>query len=411
MAAALGVSLCLGRTLGASGLGIINLASQTVTLLLVVTMFGMDNVLIKRIAIAYERGDQRQIGNSFYTSSVINGLLAGAITVLGAVLAPWLSRRVFHAPALEIPLIIFISVIVPQTFSRIFAAGLSGFRKIWQSSLVNDALSVWVVGIGLIVFFCAGIRTTVVSVAVLYAAGRLAVFASTGLYWRRLFRYSGPKQFIPGPMLTMALPLLVVSGTSVITSSADAVMLGWLGTSREVGLYSVAAKLALLESFFLIVSNSAISPKIASLFAEGKISDMEKMVKRTTLGLILIAVASLTIFVLFGHFILELWGSEFRGAYAILVVLGVGQFFNISTGCVGLLLIMCGHEKLQGYISVTFLTLNLFLNYLLIRAYGAVGAAAATALTIAGENVTKLAMAKWKVGILTTPFVGGYTGS
>jgi O-antigen/teichoic acid export membrane protein len=403
MVAALVVSVFLGRTLGASGLGIINLATQTTTILLVVTMLGMNNVLIKRIAIGDARGDSQEIANSVYTSSVINGLFATVITVLGILLTPWLARSVFHTQALEIPLIVSLAVIVPQTFTRIFAAGMNGFHKIWQSNLVGDTLGTCVIGLELLLMFFFHLPITVITVAILYAVSRLIVFCSTGLYWRRLFPFRGPRCFIPRPMLTMALPLLIATGAYAIAANAGGVMLGWLRTPREVGLYSVATKLALLESLFLMVSNSAIGPKLASLHSQERIRELETMVKRVTGGLILIAIASLAVLIAFGHSILNLWGKEFAGAYLALVILGIGQFFNISTGCSGMLLAMCGHEKTVGYLSTTFLLLNLVLNYFLISAWGAVGAATATAITVAGENTIKVFLTKWYIGVSTIP--------
>ncbi len=225
-----------------------------------------------------------------------------------------------------------------------------------------------------------------------------------GLYQRTLFRYRGPRQFIARPMLKMAFPLLIATSSYLIMANADGVMLGWLRSPREVGLYSVAARIAVLESLFLMVSNSAIGPKLASLYAQGKIKEMEKMVKRVTGGLILIAVASLALFILLGHPLLSLWGRDFEGAYLVLVVLGIGQFFNISTGCCGMMLTMCGYEKAVGYFSSTFLCLNLALNYFLILKWGAAGAACATAITVAGENISKMILAWKKVGVLTLPF-------
>ena len=85
--------------------------------------------------------------------------------------------------------------------------------------------------------------------------------------------------------------------------------------------------------------------------------------------------------------------------------MGIGQFINISTGCAGLLLVMCGHEKLQGYISFSFIGVNLFLNYFFIITYGAIGAAIATAIAIGGENLTRVYFVKKKIGILTLPVV------
>lgn len=403
IAAALGVSVWLGRTLGASGLGIINLAQQVATLLLIVTMLGMDNVLIKRVAIGHENGDAQDIANSLRTASVICGLIATAATVLGILAAPWACRHIFHTEALKIPLIVTLAVLVPQTFSRIYAAALNGFRKVWQSNLVNEALSIWVVALGLVVLHLLHIRITVISAAVLYAAARLVVFLSIGTYKRMLFRYKGPRRMNARPMLKMAMPLLIASSAYIITANADGVMLGWLRSPREVGLYSVAAKVALLESFFLMVSNSAIGPKLAALYAQGRKQEMERMVQRVTGGLILIAMASLAFFILFGHPLLAIWGHDFSGAYLVLVVLGIGQFFNISTGCCGMILTMCGHERVVGYVSTSFVCVNLTLNYFLILRWGAVGAASATAITVAGDNLTKMMLARRKVGVLTLP--------
>ena len=403
MVAGVLVSIFIGRTLGPDGLGVINLANRIVSLLLIFTMLGMPQVLVKQIAIGYERKNWQLVGNSIYTSSIINGAIAAILTIAGIVAAPYLAQNVFHTPELEIPLKIALIVMLPQTFSRIFASALNGFRKIWQSNLVNETLSMWVIGLLLLTFYLLKVEINIVRVTLIYAIGRIVVTVSIFAYWKKIFRFKRKRNWIARPMMKMALPMLLVSSTALIAANADTIMLGWLSTTREVGLYNVAARIALLVSFFLQVSNAAISPKLASLFADGKIKEMEKMVKSVTGGLIAIAAVSLMFFILAGKPLMGLWGSEFKNAYLILVILGVGQFFNISTGCAGLLLIMCGHEKIHSKVSVFFVLLNLTLNYFLITKYGAVGAATATAITVGGENLAKLILAKQRVGVLTIP--------
>jgi O-antigen/teichoic acid export membrane protein len=397
------VSIFLGRTIGAEGLGIINLANTIASLLIVITLFGFNNVLIKNIAISHYNKDWRAISQNIYTSTWFNGSLAFLLALIGILSASYFSRTIFNNPNLEIPLIIAIAMIIPQTFSRVFASGLNGFRKIWQSNLVNEALSIWVVAFGIVILQILKIKITVINVAILYAIGRLVVSCSIFVYWKSIFTYKGEKSLILKPMLKMALPLLLVSGTSIIASNADALMLGWLSDVREVGLYTVAARLALLVSIFLQVSNAAISPKLASLFATNNIVEINILVKRVTLGLVIIAILFLIVFIIGGNFILGLWGNEFKEAYLVLIILAVGQFFNISTGCAGMLLIMCGFEKIHGYISLFFMVLNLILNYILIVSYGAVGAAIATAITVGFENIAKLILVKNKIGISTIP--------
>ncbi len=404
MAAGLGVSIFLGRAIGVEGLGIISLANRIVSLLMVLAMLGMDQVLVKHIAIGYERHDLQRVGNNIFTATVINGLIAFVISLTGIIFAPYFSNHVFNEPQLETPLTIAFIVMLPQTFSRVFGAGLIGFRKVWQSSLVNETLSMWIIGILLIVLYLFKVEINVVRVAIIYAIGRFFVTISVIAYWKKIFKFKGKRKWIARPMLKMAMPLLLVTSTSVISASADTIMLGWLSTTYNVGLYNVGSRIALLVSFFLMVTNAAVSPKLAALFADNKIKEMETMVKTVTFGLILIAIFSLTVFIVFGKTILGLWGSDFKEAYYILIILGIGQFFNISTGSSGLLLIMCGYEKLHGYISLTFVLMNLLLNYFLIKNYGAFGAAIATTITVSGENLAKLILAKKKTGVLAIPF-------
>lgn len=403
MIVGLGISVFLGRFLGVEGLGLINLANRVVLLFSILAIFGMDNVLVKNIAIAFNKNNFQDIGNNIYTSLIFNGILAILLSVLGIWIAPYATKNIFHNSELLIPLLILMSMLIPQTLSRIFASGLNGFRKIWQSNLLNEALGTWVVGAGLLILFLLKKDINIIKVAILYAISRLIVILCVNVYWKKIFHFKGKKKWIGKPMLKMALPLLLVSTTSIIAASSDIVMLGWLGNSKDVGLYSVAARLALLVGFFLQVSNSAISPKLATLFDESRLDEMNKMINRVTSGLMIIAVCFLLIFIMGGNFILGLWGDEFKQAYLLLIILGIGQFFIVSTGCAGLLLVMCGYEKTHGYISLVFIVLNLILNYFLIQNYGAVGAAIATTFTIVIENITKVVYAKKHIGILTIP--------
>jgi O-antigen/teichoic acid export membrane protein len=180
--------------------------------------------------------------------------------------------------------------------------------------------------------------------------------------------------------------------------------LGSLSSLSEVGLYSVAARIAMLTSFFLAVSNAAIAPKIAALYYKQQTKELEVMVKKTTKILIVIATVTSLLFIVFGKFILGIWGSDFVSGFTILVILSLGQFFNIATGCSGLLLSMTGFEKIHGYISLITLIANIILNIVLINKMGALGAAIATAVTVSFGNIAKLILAKKKTGIMTLPF-------
>ena len=395
-------SIILGRVLGAAGLGEVNLINQVISIVLVLSTFGMDHVLIKKVAIGHSNKNHSEIGKSVYTALVINVLIASFLTVVGILCSKYISIT-FNSLKLQIPLIIALIVIIPQTVGGAFSSCINGYHKIWQSRLLKDCSTSIVVLLGIGVFWFLEISITLTTVIVLYAVGRFITFLIASFYWSYLFKPLFIKDFLDKSMLKMAKPLLFVSATSLLMSSVDILMLAWLSDSSKVGLYAVATKLVLFIAFFLQITNSAVSPKIATFYANKQFKEMSLMIKQVTFWLIIIGTISLLFFLIFGKPILGFWGDDFKEAYICLVILCFGQFINISTGCSGVLLIMTGNEKIFSHISVFFLLLNLGLNYFLIIKYNIMGAAIATTLTIIGENIVKVIVAKQKTGILTIP--------
>lgn len=403
--AALIVSVVLGRVLGADGLGIINLANRIGNLLVVFALFGMSSLLVKEVAIAQSKDDLQHIGDSMFTAYSFNGILALVLAIIVILFSPFLVDNVFHSPELKTPLIIAVAMIIPMVYSRIFSAGLIGFRKIWQSNLVNQTLSIWIVGILLLVFLLIDAEINVVNVAIMYGIGRLVVFFSIGIYWRIIYKPLQKSKIIIKQLIKPSSSLFLVSISAVIMGNAGIIILGWLKDTRDVGLFSVALQIALLTVFFLQVTNASVAPKIAALYADNKKIELEKMMQRVTKGLFFIGLFILLVFLFGGREILSLWGSEFIEAYLILIIIGVGQLINLSTGAVGFVLMMTGFERVLSRISLLHITLNIILNFILISMYGLLGAAIATALTMASENITKVIYVKSKTGINVFSFM------
>ncbi|WP_346863277.1 oligosaccharide flippase family protein [uncultured Draconibacterium sp.] len=399
------VSVFLGRTIGAEGLGIINLSNRVINILLVVGLLGMRQVIVKEVAIAHNKKDYIHIGNVMHTAYWINGGITLALSILLIILSPWMANTIFKEPKLQYPLMVAFLVMTPQVFSRIFSSGLVGYRKIWQSNLVEQTLSIVITGVLLGILWLLKREITINIVAICYAIGRVGVTISVGFYWKSLFRLKNKRTIITKQLVATSLPLFASTVSAIIISNADTVFLGSMVTSQDVGLYSVAVKIAFLTSFFLQVTNASVGPKIAALFESGKIEETERMIQRVTLALLILGTIPLLFFGVFGKQILNLWGKEFINAYSILIILAFGQLVNISTGAVSQLLIMTGFHNVNTRITVIFMLINLILNYLLIKHYGLTGAAIANTATVSGMNLTRVIIAKNKTGISTLFFI------
>jgi len=341
------ISIFLGRTLGPKGLGIISLTNQIIGILLMIIMLGIPTVIIKEVAIAFSRKDWEHANSVISTSLKINGITGIIIILVSYALIPYVVLHIFNEPLLKAPLTIAVFAMIFQTISSIFYAGLNGYRKIWQSSLINDTLSLFIAGIVLLFQYLAGYRITVVMVAWDYAVSRAFVAVAISIYWKRIHHPTKHKEFIPKPILKVALPLLFARASAMIANSTDIIMIGWLLTAKDVGLYSVAAKIAIVSTIYLQVTNSVIAPKVASMYNENKIKEMEKMIQKVTKYLTIIASLFFIFIFLFGNLVLSIWGGEFINSYSVLIILSLGNLVNISAGAVGLIL-TCAIKKKFG---------------------------------------------------------------
>jgi len=401
MAIGLGVSVFLGRTLGADGLGVINLSNRIINILLVVGLLGMRHVIIKEVAIAYNKKDYVHIGNVMYTAYWLNGGITLALSVLLILLSSWLANNVFNDSRLTYPLMVALVVMTPQIFSRLFSSALVGYQKIWQSNLVEQTLSTGIAGLLLLLLWLFKFEITINRVAVIYAIGRIIVTLSVGLYWKSLYQNRGKNKLITNRLLKTSLPLFIITASGIVMANADAIILGMFADAKDVGLYTVAARIALLTSFFLQVTNASVAPKIAALYESGKKKELEKMIQQVTKGLGFIGAASLFIFILLGKYILGIWGKEFINAYWVLIILSIGQFVNIAAGAVGIILVMTGFENIQSKISLIFIFINILLDVLFIYFFGIIGAAISIALVVITKNTLYIILIYKKLGIKT----------
>ena len=82
------------------------------------------------------------------------------------------------------------------------------------------------------------------------------------------------------------------------------------------------------------------------------------------------------------------------------MVLALGQLLNAFSGPVGLLLNMSGHQKSVMKVVLAVLAWTLLANVVLVTYLGILGAALATASSIAIKNIWLLVVAKRKLGIV-----------
>ena len=172
-------------------------------------------------------------------------------------------------------------------------------------------------------------------------------------------------------------------------------IMGWtaiffLGVWRsnvEVGIFGVAFRTAMLTSVFLSAANTIVAPKFAELYRAGHMDALQITIRSAVRLVTLLSCPVLLVFLLASRQVMMIFGPGYINGAIVLIILTLGQFINAVTGPVGVLLMMTGHEVQLRNNIVFAAILNIALSIGLIPTWGAVGAAIATAASLAMLNV------------------------
>jgi O-antigen/teichoic acid export membrane protein len=205
--------------------------------------------------------------------------------------------------------------------------------------------------------------------------------------------------------LLSALPLAFIGGMQLIDQQASIFLQGFFLPDASIGIYRIASQVAVLASFGLMTINLVLSPRFATLYAQGEMVKLQHLV-RASARVILIFNLVLTVgFVVWGKLFLRLaFGSPFEAGYNPLVILLIGQLINSVAGSVGLLLNMSGNERETARgISIAAL-LNVVLNLIMIPRWGIIGSSIASSSSMIVWNVLLWFAVRKRLGINSLAF-------
>ena len=185
----------------------------------------------------------------------------------------------------------------------------------------------------------------------------------------------------------VAIPLLFNDSAFVVLSQTDTIMTGSILGSFYVGIYGAAFKTAAGVSFILSGVNAIAAPMFATLHAQGDYRVLQKLTSTVAKWMFYPTFIFALLLIVFGDRILAMFGSEFVAARWSMTILILGQLVNVGAGSVGYLMEMTGHHKQSASVLGCSAVLNLILNAILIPTLGIMGAAIATASTMALWNI------------------------
>jgi O-antigen/teichoic acid export membrane protein len=197
----------------------------------------------------------------------------------------------------------------------------------------------------------------------------------------------------------VSVPLMLAGAFSIIMTQTDVIMIGVFLDPQQVAYYSAAAKTAIVVTLVFQSIITLAVPKIGELHARDSRDELQRLLSSLIHWIFWPSLVAALTLVLFGHWILRLFGPGFETAYLPLVILVIGQTIHAAVGPVLGLLSMTGHQKLCAQVFAVSAATNVILNACLIPVAGLTGAAIATATSLVLWNLWLLVVVIRKVGV------------
>ena len=402
-----GLNVVLARVLGATDYGTYIYALSWLLLAGLASQLGLRDSIIRFAASAISQrawGEFRGI-NRFATRWTLTVsvsslfVFAGILLGLSETLEPALLRTMALG-LLLIPLLGFIGV----KCAMLLALASPVFATLSDQVIRPAAILFGVVVVYLVME--QGISPEI-AMAVTLAAGVLNLLLC--LYFVRISTPSESRGVAldserKSEWRAVGLSIFLLSAMNLINNRADMLIIGGMLGTTEVGFYAAANRYAQFLPFPLYAINSLAAPMIASLWAEDRRVEIQRVVSLGALAIGCMAIPAAVVLIAAGRRLLGIYGTEFEAGYDALIWLAMGQLAVALGGSVVQLMTMTGHHIPAARIMAASAVLNLTLNVLLIPRFGIAGAGIATASSLIFSNVGMVLFVRRKLGFDPTLF-------
>lgn len=401
-------SVLLARTLGVENFGIYSYVLAVVSLLALPAQAGMPTLVLRETARAKALTDWSRMKGIWLWSGF--AVLSISIVVYFVVILMKTTLFKEDMSGFEYSILslgLLMSLLVAM--GNVRGAALRGLGLIIQGQLPESLVRPFLFAtlILITVWFNIDLDPTYAMALHLVAATIAFLFGAWLLFKARPKELKKTKPiFQSKAWLFTILPLAMMTGMQSLSGQVDILMLGFLSTVSNVGIYKVVVSGAALAVFGLQVVSMVITPRIASAYAKENYNDMQRVASIGSLLSFVMTIPVVTIFYHFGAEILNfVYGSEYVIGYRALFIIAVGQAINAFFGSSISILTMSGNENFVIKGMLLSVITNIVLNIVLIPKFGINGAAIGVAVSLLVWNLYLWSSIKKQINIDCT-FIG-----
>jgi len=381
------LQVLLGRFLGVGAYGLYTIGSTVIDLTARLARLGMGRSLVRFVSLYRVNRENDKVKGALILALSFSTGFALIVSIILFMLAPLISRSVFHNPSLTNIIRSFCLALPFCVLVRVIAAATRGFKKMKHHAriiLFRATANIIIV----IVSFFFGFRLYGAITAFIIAAFLSALLGYYLLLkeFPQLLSRLKPS-FEVKRLFKFSLPLYLAGFSYIVLCRTDIVMLGYFLRSQEVGIYRAAVSFASLVVFSLTALNMSFAPRISELYTSNKLIELGKLYKVITRWIFSLSMIGSLLIILFSKDLLGIFGVEFVAGWIALIALASFQLLSASFGSIEVLLQMSGRQNWVLLNNTCMILLNIALNIWLIPLLGILGAGLATGISLALNKI------------------------
>lgn len=384
-------SVALTRILGANLYGLFVLGRAITWIVSTTGQMGMGIGVVREIAFHSAKNDE----NKYQQTIRLALLVCSSISIIAAAVMYWkvdyISMVLFKKPGLAIPLKLLIITIPIISISYLLLDVLRGFKRIKAIVLVEYYFLPLANLFMILVLYFLGYRLEGVIAAFILA--NLFTLIILIMINRGKIKIAGSpflEKKITVDFFKFSVPLVFAKILAVLKNRLDIVLLGFLSTASNTGIFFIALRLANLLSIPWQATNMIFAPTVSGHYAQDEIKKIEYNYKNITKMMFLFSIFFWGFLFIFSRELLSIFGDEFEKAAPVVILVCFGQLVKTLVGHAGPILVMIGKTVINLLITIITLVLLIVLNLLLIPKLGIMGAGIANLTTLIISSLLEL---------------------
>lgn len=360
--------------------GIYALSYTILTILSDLGTLGASRATLRFLPAEIENGQRKSV--TFFLSIVSAMVGSGAIAAALFWFAPLLSKRTLNSPLFVDVLRVF-AVIIP--FQALTEVGLTVFRsqerleyQVFVRDIIKPTLKLSTTGIAVLLAASLVGLAAAITVAVILVFAYTVYLLLTKTNVRPAVNGCRNKA---GSFFDFSLPLVIKDVGGLMVTRIDILMIGFLLTGSNVGIYNIAVLLSGVLLFPLRGINQLVPPIVSRLYEDGDLDQIQSIYSTASRWGFIITLLPTIGIIVHRKAILSVFGTSYVLGGASLVILSLGYLVKSAAGPSGYTLMMTDHQYLLLFNQFLMAVLNVILNYVLILRFGILGAAIATSAT------------------------------